>query len=245
MKAPSAQKGEVSMKRFRLLAVLGALALCTATVVWGDYNVLDKGTYYQNATSGLRTNSTGDVRTQEQSPAMDANLTFSNIIGATTIAVGSADSSAILDTHRMRLGMLLIKAVPVGGGTGLINRLAVQIRVHLNGASDTSSVFAVYQYGSTQVATADAKPDTINFGHLVTGSTTTQYSGEFMVTSDRVRAQTNTGGGANDFRSPQGIAIPLQSLFGRDLYAPYVSVRIRNIVGPSCVVTAHLVGTPL
>ena len=188
--------------------------------------------------------SDGYAKMVQKNPAMDANLTFASIISS-TITAASADSSAILDTHRMRLGMLLIKANPSGGGTGTINRLAIQIRVHLNGQSDTSSTFAIYQYGATAVATAGALPDTIAFGHLVSGSTTTPWSGEFDIMATADRSGPVTGGSTNDFRSPTGIAIPLQSLFGRDSWAPYVSVRVRNITGPSCAVTVHLVGTPL
>jgi hypothetical protein len=56
------------------------------------------------------------------------------------------------------------------------------------------------------------------------------------------------------FYYPSGIAIPLQSLFGRDLYSPYTSVRVRvmrvqkgaaNLATGTCAVTVHLVGTPL
>ena len=196
------------------------------------------------STRVLRVDASWNLKTSEAYPLSDQNLTFSSIISS-TITAASADSSAVLDTHRMRLGMLLIKANPVGGGTGTINRLAVQIRVHLNGQSDTSSTFAIYQYGATAVATAGALPDTISFGHLVSGSTTTPWSGEFDIMATAARSSPISGGGSNDFRSPNGIAIPLQSLFGRDSWAPYVSVRVRNITGPSCAVTVHLVGTPL
>src|SRR6185436_12161411 len=153
------------MKRHRkLLAALAALGLM-ATTVWGDNDVLNKGSYYQNATNGAKTDASGNAYVTESTPAMDANLTFANIISNQTgLAIGAADSSAIQDTHRMRLGMLLIK--PVIGGTGTVDttvvlRIAIQIRTHLNGIDDSLSTFAIYSYGTAPGVTASGVDTTV------------------------------------------------------------------------------------
>lgn len=233
----------------RFLAAMAALLLVVAGVVWGDNNTVDHGTYYGNASTGLKTDAAGNLYMTNSSPIQDNNLTFANCIGPTALTAASAtagaDSSAILDTHTMRLGMLLIHCVPAGGAAMVNNRIAVQIRTHLLGAADTNSVYCVYNYGSTEVGTAGGKPDSVSFGHIASGSTSTLWSGEIDVLANNARNSTQTGGGANDYRSPAGIAVPLSSIFGRDFYSPYTSIRVRNLAGPTCTVTVSLVGTPL
>lgn len=227
------------------LVLTGLLGL--AAVASADFNVQDRGSYYANAPSGQRTTSAGAQLTNEADPAMDANLTFENIIGPVSLASGAADSSIILDTHRMRLGTLLLKITP-GTGVGTHTRLAVQIRTHLNAVDDSSSTFAIYSmFGKDQTAIGSAALDSLSGGHYVTGSASVMWSGEFVVAGARNRNEPNTGTpvAAVAFSYPNGIGIPLQSIYGRDFYAPYISVRIRNLVGPTAVVTAHLVGTPL
>ena len=235
------------MKRndLRKWLVLGGL-LAFVGLAAADYNVQDKGTYYNNASTGLRTTSSGHLTTQEQDPAMDANLTFASIINNSALAAGAADSSIVLDTHRMRLGTLLFKIVPGTGNPG-ITRLAVQIRVHLYGSADSSNTFAIYRdLGGDGLARASgAGADTSAGGHYITGSATVAWSGEFVVAANNNRNARGSLLATTPFYYPSGIAVPLQSYYGRDIYAPYISVRIRSIAGPTCAVTVHLVGSPL
>jgi len=219
-----------------------------------------------DSTARLLTVSSGGVlSTAESAPAMDANLTFPNIIGPiSTLAPGGADSSAILDTHRMRLGTLLIKCTPLSitGADSLFSiRLGVQIRTHLNGAGDSSSTFAFYQYGKSDVGavtTTASQTDSTVAGQILNSlnlaaAVNSPYSGEFtvIVAFNRVGPGTSILGslGQKTFTYPNGIAIPLSSLFGRDIYSPSTSVRIRNLGSAgntrSCALTVHLVGTPL
>ena len=251
--------------------VVCVLLLFAVAVAVADYNVQNKGSYYNNAPTGLRTNSTGSLLTQEVAPAMDANLTFSSIINNTSgLALAGADSSEILDTRRMRLGTLLLKGYVSGTGTvdtTVVLRLGIQIRTHLNGGSDSSSTFAIYQYGTVpaNVATA-AAADTSQQGHIYAGlpltainttpSAITAWSGEATVL---VSAKRNAHGNSiaingHTYYYPSGIAISLESLFGRAIYSPYTSVRVRLMTaqkGAAGLATAtfiyqmHLVGTPL
>lgn len=261
------------MKGKMKLAVLGGLVLLLAGSAIADYNVLDRSTHYTNASTGLRTNSTGDLRTLEVDPAMDANLTFSNIISRDSLSMGQADSSAILDTHRMRLGMLLIKPFSGTGTTGTVDttciyRIAVQIRTHLNGSADSSSTFAIYNYGSVPAmnqTAAGTVPDTSSQGQTYDNATLGTYipsnvinawSGEntIWISAQRFAYGSSIDVNGNTFYYPNGIAISLQNLFGRELYSPHTSVRVRLMTvqkGAAELSTAriglqvHLIGTPL
>jgi hypothetical protein len=248
-------------KHGKLLAALAGLGL-VATAVWGDNNVLNHGTYYGNAATGLKTDASGNLYMTNSSPLQDNNLTFASIISQSSLAAGAADSSAVLDTHAMRLGMLLIKATPqsVTGADSLATvRIGIQIRTHLNGAADSSSTFAIYQYGVVPSMAITAGVDTAYFGQIANGlnlaaSSQGTFSGEFNVAIaiNRIGPGTSILGslGQRLFYYPNGIAIPIQNLFGRDIYSPYTSIRVRNLgtAGPAnrtCIVTVSLVGTPL
>src|SRR5689334_22667620 len=89
--------------------------LLVAGLALADNDVIDHSTYFQNATNGAKVDASGNAYVTESASLMDGNLTFASIISNTALALGAADSSAILDTHKMRLGTLLIK--PFVGGT--------------------------------------------------------------------------------------------------------------------------------
>jgi hypothetical protein len=234
--------------RLKLFLVLGAL-VALAGVAYADFNTLFKGTYYQNATSGAKTDASGNAYTTESNPEMDANLTFApeQCVNSVSLAAGSADSSGVMDTHRMRLGMLYIKCTKAATGVSTTSRLAISIRGHLNGQSDSSSVFPVFFYGrSDQGVTAIASQlDTTSTGQLVTGSASNPWSGEYVIVVDHLRGSPADGVAAVAFQYPNGIALPLSSIFGREIYNPYTSIRVRNLSGPTVNVSISLVGTPL
>jgi hypothetical protein len=208
----------------------------------------------------IRTDASGNVKVVETYPAMDAGFTLPSLIASASIAGAASDSCQPQDTRRMRLGMLLIKATPTGSDTTGVVRLIFQVRTHLNGQVDSSSTFAIYQYGyapSMNGTAAAATPDTSVQGQLykgvpVTGvfatpSANTAWSGEFTVLVQAIRnAHGNSiAVGGHTFYYPSGIAISLASLFGRDIYSPYTSIRVRNASTQACAVTVSLVGTPL
>jgi hypothetical protein len=217
--------------------------------------------------------SNGNQKVAEAFPLSDQNLTFASIISNASLALGAADSSAILDTHRMRLGMLLIKASN-GTTTGtadttVTTRIAIQIRTHLNGGSDSASTFPIYLYGRSDVGavvTSAGQTDTTSQGHLIDGkpitavlatpSANSPWSGEYTVVIENKRFAHASSIDVNGhtFYYPSGIAIPLSSIFGRDIYSPYTSVRVRvmtvmkagaNFATQGLAITMHLVGTPL
>ena len=250
--------------RLKLVLALGAM-VALAGVAQADFNVLDKTTWYQNGANGARVTSAGHATVEEQSPAMDANLTFTNIISNASLAPGAADSSTVQDTHRMRIGMLLIKCTPlnVTGADSLgLSRIAVQVRVHLTSAADDSmNTFVIYPYArSDQGAVAAASQvDTVMAGQTfnavnLAASVNTAQSGETVVAiaMNRIGPGTSALGslGQRTFAYPNGIALPLSSVFGRDIYSPYTSIRVRNLGGSgaanrSVKITVSMVGSPL
>lgn len=223
-----------------------------------------------------RFNSDGSAVVKEVAPLTSQNLTFANVLtGASALAIGAADSNAtLLDTRGMRLGMLLIKAWIGTAGTvdtTCVARLAFQVRTHLNNQDDSSSTFPIYQYGRSSLGTGAASEipaamDTVAMGHLFnatgltaihsSGAPINTWSGEFEVRISHMRASygNSVDVNGNQYKYPNGIAIPLASLFGRDIYSPYTSVRVRVMTiqkgaasAPTATVNvqAHIVGTPL
>ena len=234
--------------RLKLVLALGAM-VALAGVAQADFNVLDKTTWYQNGANGARVTSTGHATVTEQNPAMDANLTFApeQCITNASLAVGSGDSSVVLDTHRMRLGSVFIKCTQSALGVNRITRLAISFRGHLNGQDDSTSTFPLFMYGRSDmgVTAIASQLDTTSSGHLVTGSASNPWSGEYVIVIDHTRDSPANSVAATAFQYPNGLWIPLSSLFGRDVYSPYTSIRVRNLSGPTVSVQVSLIGTPL
>lgn len=205
----------------------------------------------------LRVNSSNNLLTQEAAPIQDQNGKFENIINNASLAVNVADSnSVVMDTHALRHLTMLIKAVPAGGlDTSSVVRLIFQVRTHLNGLPDSNSVFAHYPYGSTSAGiAAGASPDSFTTGHLIKGGGVPMnnlgavaWSGEFVV---QIMGARKAHGNAvtvlgHQYPAPNGIALSLDSMFGREFWSPYTSIRVRNGSNQTCAVTVHLVGSPL
>lgn len=200
----------------------------------------------------MRINSSGTLSTQESAPIQDQDGLFEAIINNATIGPGVADSSQIMDTHALRHMKLLIKATVLNwavADSAKTMRFVFQVRTHLNGLSDSNSVFAEYQYGNVVAQTTSATGvDSTNVGHLLSGHAALQWSGEFAVTIEYNR---NAHGSSRDatgelFYYPSGIALSLDSVFGREFWSPYTSIRVRNITpGISAKLQVHLIGTPL
>lgn len=240
---------------FAVLALLVVAA--SASGDSNTYNYQGSGPYF-NPKSGQIVDATGNAKVVDAFPNRDQNFTFSNIINNSSLAAGAGDSSAILDTHQMRVGMLLIKCTGITGLSGVDTtgaktiRLAVQVRTHLDGGSDSLSTFVVYPYGSTGMGvTAGASPDSSVTGHLAGGGLGTTanipWSGEQVVQFMATRQARNNGQVVSRqvWYYPNGIAIPLSSFFGRDFYSPYTSVRVVNLTAPTVKVSVSLVGSPL
>ena len=140
-------------------------------------------------------------------------------------------------------------------------RLIVQIRTHRGGVDDSLHTYGIYEYGAVPLMNATTLvSDTSVVGHiykavpitgiLATPSSNTAWSGEFVVLVSRNRVGPGAGGqdvamGGRTYTYPNSIAIPLNSIFGREIYSPYTSIRIRNASTTTCTVSYYLTGTPL
>lgn len=255
----------------KILVALGLLAVMAAVAgaQTAGTNTQARGGHYFNATTGQQTTANGEVLSEDN--LYTKGFANTNIIargglaGTTTIAAAGADSSSVLDTRLMRLGMLCIKAIPANAAdldTTTAVKLVFQIRTHLNGVSDSVNTFAIYQYGKAPImnevtAGAATAADTSTIGHLykavpltattATPSVNSAWSGEFTVIISRSRTAVGSSVAINGrtFYYPSGIAISLSSLFGRDVYSPWTSIRVRNASATSCDVYVSLIGTPL
>lgn len=233
------------------------------------------GGVYRSDTSSraFHTDNDGTLYTLEEFPLSDQNFIFQNIItdcatcshlalsyDGTGLLGTSADSSAILDTHRMRLGTLLLDLgieYTTAVDTTTEIALIVQVRTHLSAtASDSAGTFPLYMYGQNGLGASAAAIDTAAFGHLQIGSAGTPWSGEFTVYYSAKRRGVYNQWDLNgrSFYFPGTIAIPLSSIWGRDVYSPYTSVRIRDAgvrlsgglqTTRKLKAIVHLVGTPL
>lgn len=213
----------------------------------GGMNPADS-TFHLIPISGSGTSSGMSVIDPERD--RDANILFQSIIDNASIAYNVGDSSAILNTHDLAHAVLWIKATPLAGDTNTVNRLAIQVRGHLNGLSDSSSTFAFYPVGMTNLGITTTG-DSLTEGHNVKGGrggvVGAPWSGEFVVNIAGSRSAHGSAIAVNghDWYYPNGIAVPLDNLFGRGWWSPYTSVRVRNLTGSAIKVTMHLVGTPL
>lgn len=175
----------------------------------------------------------------------------SAIISNASLAYNAGDSSSVLPVGNLKHMKLLLKAVPAAAGdndTTHTTWLAFQIRTHLNGASDSNSVFVEYPQGVTSVGVSVAAQDSFKTGHLAKGgrggTAGIPWAGEFLVAVQHVRKAHGSSIAVNghDWYYPNGIAIPLDSVFGREFVADNMSVRVRNLTSVACGVTVNLVG---
>ena len=170
-----------------------------------------------------------------------------SLLSGVSLAYNAGDSTAVVDVRGLKNLKILLKAVPAVGAdadTSATTRLAIQVRTHLNAAADSNSIFVEFPYGVTNLGVAAGAADSATVGHLVKGGRNLAWSGEFVVQVQNVRKAHASAIAVNghDWYYPSGLAIPLDSLFGREFAGDFMSVRVRNMSGNSCTVTLHLVG---
>lgn len=180
--------------------------------------------------------------TSETTPFYDVLLGPTVVVGpGTTFTAGTADSNAVpLDTHRASSGTLYFKFWRTATGTGTIARFAVQVRGHVNAGQDSASVFPLMPMMTTQ----QSSTDTLAVGQTFTGSATAAWSGEWVLTVDLARGSPLNGTAAVAFQYPSGMAINLARIYGPSLGVSYMSVRVRQIAGPTCLATVTYDGRP-
>lgn len=243
------------MKRLAVLAMLFAVPAYGQTVVQDGQSTrgvqqiqLGGGIVPADSTGrAFRMTADGFLRIEEANPLSSNFVQSAYIIGSpagVSLAAGAADSSAVINVAEYRTLGLYFKLTP-GTGAGRDNRIAVQIRAHLNGVSDSLSTFTWHPEPVSNLGVSASTNDTtLVYGHLITGSATVPWSGEFQIVADGVRNSPVNGVALVAYSYPNGIYVQLRTPYG-GFWAPYMSVRVRNLVGPTCVASVHLVGTSL
>lgn len=221
------------------LAALAGLVLLLAGVAVADYNVLDKGTHYSNATSGARTNSTGSALIEDAN--YGAWQLFPNIIANQLAASGAGlqdSSQAQFTAPYKRLALAL---TPQFDSLSTVVSIAFQVRGHYSTAVDSGSTFPWYRWPNRAAAVSDID----SLGHYTAGSYTAAqqtaatsangglWSGEFKVKFNVARQDTVDGaGGLGKWGAyPKTIYLPLTDHTGAFFNAPYTSVRVRVLNG--------------
>lgn len=184
----------------------------------------------------LTMSSTGGLSTYDESRDRDHWRLFENIIQADSSAGPDSNLVPIVTADYGQL-KLLFKIWPINHGAANYTndiRFAVQIRTHINSATDSMSVFPEYPFGIgiTGIGVGGngiAKGDTLTVGHVTDGSAVLPWSGEFVLNIDGARAAPANGAAANAFSYPNAISIPLDAIYGRGFWAPALSVRMRII----------------
>lgn len=215
-----------------------------------DYTFVRVGGMYSADSTKmmLRLDASGNVYVSDYAPNRDNVRTLHNVIASDSLRYAStsigADSSAVLDVHDLRHLKMLIKATPLYPNASPTVRLAIQLRECLDGSADSASVFPSYQVPFVSAASAGASPlDSLNFGHVLSGSASAPWSGEFVVT---IALNRSAGAGAGTtYYYPSGVAIMLDRLFGTDAWWNKLQVRVRPLCLPAVKVNIALVGTSL
>ena len=179
--------------------------------------------------------SDGFLRIAEASPSYTDFRDGATAIIDDTTAVGMADSSAVINMGKYRVMALAFKVDPAGGGSATpFARLAVTIRYHLNQQSDSASVFPLLAkplYG--------AGLDSLTWRTTVAPTSVVASDREVVVTVQRDDLTSSKWG-----QWGTGV-IQLADVLGRDLWAPYISVRVRQIGGSGiCRQKWYLLATP-
>lgn len=246
----------------RTVAILAALAALWAGAAWAVTDTQDgqstRGVQQARLGGGLvradssmkafTMSSTGGLSTYDEDRDRDYVTTWENIIVSTSIAAGAGDSTdAPINVGAYRYLKLLIKATPIGAAANTTVRLGLQFRECLNGVEDdTTSIFAEYLHGRSDqgVLAGTTGVDTTYSGHLVTGSATLPWSGEYVVTFNMNRSSPGDGVAATVWSYPNGVSIPLDNFFGRAARFKYLSIRVRNLnsSGPAVKLTMHMIG---
>lgn len=248
------------MKRYRLLAVLAALATFGILIGLGraDNNTLDHSTYFQNATNGAKVTSTGEAYVSEYSKDRDNWRVYPNIINnqlnATTAGV---DSCQPQDTHDMR--QLALVLYGQFDSLSTVVRLAVEIRGHYSTATDSGSTYPWIRWPVR--ATFNGTTDVDSLGQMYVGTYAVAqltsanqpfvgggcWPGEFMVKFSISQRDSVASGAGKYGAAPYGMWIQLVDQGGNWFQAPYTSVRIRvlNGVRSRFRIRADLVGRSL
>ena len=178
--------------------------------------------------------------------AVDDTLGSGTALGSSTSArlQWTAESTTVAAAYPYKRFAVAIRIIPIGGDTTNVFKLAVQVRKHTAAVADSANTFGWYSWVAGNTA---AVADSI--GHNYSGTFSSgagQQLGPWP--SERVFTfQPWRGRGdlksAQTFGWPNGVMVDLIDSNGQWFWAPYISVRVRNLLGPTgCRVILKLYG---
>lgn len=153
---------------------------------------------------------------------------------AFAIAQWSAESTAVIPTWEYKNFAIGINAWPAQGDTTMEMTFAIQVRGHSQATYDTSSTFAWTPWPVAAALAGAADADTALGDLDVLGYNGVQgysspFSQEFQVKLSPKRGYGHMGYG-QAFGTPRGKYIILKAR-GENWWAPYTSIRIRQLRG--------------
>ncbi len=157
------------------------------------------------------------------------SFTITNGAASDTTAVGMADSSARIGVSGFRLTGLAMKVFSTGASAQTTTRIAVQIRWHKGGLSDSNSIVALLPVVRTSEGASATVDSVRTTGDALVASAVAPASTEFVVQFDRNGA----------LWTPRfGKFIPFEKIYGGTIdNLDWVSVRWRVLGGPGVSTT--------
>lgn len=246
------------MKR---IAMIAALLAVVAGPSWAQNYMLGShlGTHYRGQAIGgyssadtsfigAKMSTTGGLSIYDEDRDRDKFTLWRDVISNASLAAAALDSSgtSYTDVHAYRYLKLLIKAVPIGAAANTTVRLAFQFREVMDGILDSTNTVPEYMYGRSDVGVLSGTTgvDTTFSGHLVTGTVSLPWSGEYVVTFNMNRSAPASAVAANIASYPNMVGISLDSIFGRPMRFAKLNIRVRNlnISGPAVKLNVSLLG---
>ena len=230
--------------KMRLAVALGAVVALWAVAAFGDYNVLDKTTYYQNATSGQRTNATGDLRVDDMSRDRDQGTIISSGLGTiNSLAPGTSVvcPTAVNISTYSRITLLLtwnFAAAADSDSVNVVVNLYGKTSANMSDGINNQLIFRLPSQGVSASATTDTAK--VWFPTGVAASITSKPVPTLYITRNAVTGVNYTGVAYNHGASWIGAmqprwfwtgvgscAIALDNIPGIGSY-PYLGVSISN-----------------
>lgn len=179
----------------------------------------------------------GRISNEEANPArLDFRDGSVPIIDA-TCAAASACSSNVVNMGSYRLQAI---GVTMSGNVNASVRIAIQVRVHLNQQSDSSSVLPfMHRTPGPQVAIDTSLAYNSIAAPLVNGIGRSEFA--INLTDDRLQAAV--------FGARPNAYVMLKDILGTEFWAPYISVRLRVVNTPTALASpatfrVYLFGAP-
>ena len=219
------------MVKWLKVGALAVVALLVAASASGDsntYNYQGTGPYF-NPKSGQKVDATGNAQVVDADRDRDYVVSYDNIIADTT-ATYMADSSAVYATGSANRLYLYVRVTGFTGGVAsAFSKLAIEVRSHTNGLSDSTNTFVWDP--TPRSATATSEADSITFGSATAPTTAT------LVSTDLQAILTADMQVASKWGRPHTLVIPLVSSTGSWYWGEYTSVKYRVLAASNTPLT--------